>query len=86
MQKNEREDLGSCDGAFVFYGGAGSKWFMVKQASLLSAKNLRSRGVCVDEPEIQTKCERDISMGEFIIIKGRDNFDGGLDDFLNGLQ
>ncbi len=84
--KNEKEDLDSCHGAFVFYGGAGPKWFMVKQANLLQTKNLLSRGVCVDEPEIQTKCQRDVSIGEFVTIQGKENLDTGLETFLEALK
>jgi|SRR5947209_18772179 len=84
--QKEVEDLGACDGAVVFYGSAQPKWFMVKQAKLLDMKNLRSRAICLDEPEIQKKLNRDVSKNEFVTIQGKANLDTGLNNFLERLQ
>jgi len=84
--QKEIEDLEACDGAVVFYGAAQPKWFMVKQAKLLDMKNLRSRAICLDEPEIQKKFNRDVSKNEFVTIQGKANLDAGLSTFLERLQ
>lgn len=59
-----KEDLEACEGAVIFYGAAGFEWFNVSQAKLLDVKHLRSRGVCIDEPEIEKKVKRDVSKNE----------------------
>ncbi|HVF96573.1 MAG TPA: toll/interleukin-1 receptor domain-containing protein [Flavisolibacter sp.] len=81
-----RDDLAACEGAVIFYGAAGTEWFNVGQARLLDIKNLRSRGVCLDEPEMEKKARRDVSTREFITIRGQKNLDAGLTTFLEKLQ
>lgn len=85
LQK-EKEDLAECDGAVVFYGAAAPRWFAVKQDKVLAAKHLRSRGVCVDEPDIATKCKRDVIKHDFVTIQGKENLAIGLTDFVAHLN
>ena len=84
--QKETEELEGCEGAVVFYGKAQPKWFMVKQARLLDVKNLRSRAICLDEPDIQKKFDRDVSQIEFLTIQGQGNLETGLQNFLQRLQ
>ncbi len=84
--QKETEDLEACEGALVFYGAAQPKWFMVKQARLLDVKNLRSRAICLDEPDIQKKMARDVSKLEFVTIRGKAELTDGVHNFLQRLQ
>jgi hypothetical protein len=42
--------------------------------------------VCLAEPEIDIKEQRDVSRKDFITIRGEENFDTGLHQFLNLLK
>ena len=84
--QKQKEDLEGCEGALIFYGAAEPIWYVVGQANLLSTKNLHSRAVCLAEPEIDIKEQRDVSRTEFITIRGEENFDTGLHQFLNLLK
>lgn len=84
LQK-EKEELEICHGALIFYGHADPHWYLMRQSLLLEAQNIKSRAVCIDEPEIDVKIRRDVYKREFITIKGADELDARLNDFLNSL-
>ena len=85
LQK-EKEDLDICHGALIFYGSADPQWYLMRQSLLLNAQHIRSKAVCVDEPELDVKIRRDVIKSAFITIKGATELDEGLDNFLNGLN
>lgn len=82
----DKEELEKCDGACIFYGAADPRWFLYRQRTLLDAGHARSKAVCVDEPEIDAKIDRDVSRHAFITIRGKKNFDSGIQTFLDKLN
>ena len=86
LQK-EKEDLEKCHGALIFYGATDSQWYLMRQSLLYDAKNINCKAVCIDEPEIEKKLNRDISKKEFqTTIKGQNELDSGVANFIEGLQ
>jgi len=84
--EKEKEDLDKCEGGFIFYGTADPQWFAYRQSILLDAGFTKSKAICVDEPEIDKKIDRDISKNAFITIKGKSDLDFGVKNFLERLQ
>lgn len=82
----DKEELEKCDGAFIFYGAADPLWFLYRQRTLLASDHTRSKGVCVDEPEMDVKINRDVSRHAFITIRGNNDFDNGIQTFLEKLN
>jgi len=83
--QDDKNDLAACQGAVLYYGSADTRWFVSRQALLLDATNTPYKLVCVDIPEIQEKISRDLNNNAFKTIRGDQNPEVGLDDFLNGL-
>ena len=81
----DKEDLEKCEGGFIFYGATDPQWFAYRQSILLDAGYTHSKAICVDEPEIDTKIERDVSRNAFITIKGLNELDTGVKNFLSRL-
>ena len=84
--EREKEDLDKCEGGCIFYGTADAQWFAYRQSILLDAGFTQSKAICVDEPEIDRKIERDVSKNAFITIKGKTDMDYGVKNFLERLQ
>ena len=84
--EKEKEDLDKCEGGFIFYGTADPQWFAYRQSILLDAGFTQSKAICVDEPEIDRKIDRDVSKNAFITIKGKSDLDFGVKNFLERLQ
>ena len=84
--QEEREDLKKCEGGCIFYGASDPQWFIFRQSILLDAENTQSKAVCVDEPEIDIKIQRDVIKNNFMIIKGQTDFEIGVENFLQPLK
>lgn len=84
--EKEREDLDKCEGGCIFYGATDPQWFVYRQSILLDAGYTLSKAICVDEPEIDRKIQRDISKNAFMVIKGQTDLDFGVKNFLDRLK
>ena len=84
--EKEREDLDKCEGGCIFYGATDPQWFVYRQSILLDAGYTLSKAICVDEPEIDRKIQRDISKNAFMVIKGQTDLDFGVKNFLERLK
>jgi len=84
--EKEREDLEKCEGGCIFYGCTDPQWFIYRQSILLDAGYTQSKAVCVDEPEIDIKIQRDVSKNAFMLIKGQTDLDFGVKNFLERLK
>jgi hypothetical protein len=84
--EKEKEDLEKCEGGCIFYGTADTQWFAYRQSILIDAGYTQSKAICVDEPEIERKIERDVSKNAFITIKGKGDLEIGVKSFLERLQ
>ncbi|MEO6000404.1 MAG: toll/interleukin-1 receptor domain-containing protein [Chitinophagaceae bacterium] len=84
--EKEKEELDKCEGGCIFYGATDPQWFVYRQSILLDAGYTLSKAVCVDEPEIDMKIQRDVSKNAFMIIKGRTDLDYGVKNFLERLK
>jgi TIR domain len=82
--EKEKEAVGKCEGALIFYGASDPQWFLVRQAILFDAKNIKSKAVCLDEPEVEKKLKRDVAR-EFQIIYMK-NFEEGVRNFVQKLN
>lgn len=82
----DKAELEKCDGACIFYGAADPLWFLYRQRTLLDAGHTKSKAVCVDEPELDVKINRDVSRHAFITIRGKNDFDLGIQTFLDKLN
>lgn len=83
----EKEELAKCDGAFIFYGASDPEWFLMRQSLLIAEGEARLKGLCVDEPGIKLKIDRDVSKNAFVTtIKGINGFDDDLKSFLDKLK
>jgi hypothetical protein len=82
----EKETLEKSHGAFIFYGDADSQWYMMRQSLLYDAQNLSSRAICLGDPGIETKIKRDVSINMFQTIKGQDELEAGITNFVQRLQ
>jgi hypothetical protein len=85
LQK-EKEDLEKCEGALIFYGAADPQWFLMRQSILFDAVKIQTKAVCIDEPEIDKKMNRDVSKNEFLTIKGKNELELGVKSFLDRLE
>jgi hypothetical protein len=83
-----KEQLSKCHGAILVYGGSETPWYLYRQALLYDAQMLKSKAVCVGNPNIEEKMRSDITMNEFIVIRedtGMQDLQKSLDFFLNKL-
>lgn len=79
-----RELLGKCDGALIFYGETDSQWFLMRQSMLFEAAHIQAKAICLDEPDIQVKLDSDVA-AEFLTIKGTNELDNGVKNFVSRL-
>ncbi len=79
-----KELLEKCDGALIFYGQTDSQWYLMRQSLLFDANHLRSKAICVDEPDIERKVN-DIA-SEFITIRGKQDLDVGVQNIIQQLK
>ncbi len=86
LLEKEREDLDKCEGGCIFYGATDPRWFAYRQSLLLDAGYTHSKAVCVDEPEIDKKIQRDLIKNAFTVIRGQTGLDLGLKNFLDQLN
>jgi hypothetical protein len=88
--ENEKKEIEECNGAVIFYGSnSDSVWYKMRERIILKAKNIRCGAVCVDgneEPEIERKIDRDVSVTEILQIKGERELDAGITIFKTKLQ
>lgn len=82
----EREELDKCDGALIFYGASDPEWVLMHQSILIGSSAKRPKAICIDEPEINLKIKRDVSINEFITISGNNEFEDGVQNFLDKLK
>lgn len=82
----DMEQMENCEGACIFYGASDPEWFLVRQSILIAAGKTASKAICIDEPGIEIKIERDVSKNSFITIRGRDDFENGVSTFLDKLK
>ncbi len=84
--EKDKEDLNNCDGGCIFYGATDSQWFAMRQSILIDAGFAQSKAICLDEPEIDKKADRDVSKNAFITIKGKGDLEPGVKSFVEKLQ
>ena len=88
--ENEKKAVEECVGAVIFYGSnCDSIWYKMRERIILKAKNIKSGAVCVDgaeEPQIEKKIDRDVSVNEILPIKGKKELDTGVISFKAKLQ
>lgn len=89
--ENQKKGIEECTGAFIFYGpNSNSAWYRVREKIILNAANIKGRGaVCVDateEPEIEKKIDRDVSVNEILPIKGEKELETKVVEFKRILQ
>jgi chaperonin cofactor prefoldin len=88
--ENEKKEIEECNGAVIFYGsGSDSIWYKMRERIILKAKNIKCGAVCVDgteEPEIEKKIDRDVSITEILPIKGEKELETGITNFKTKLQ
>jgi hypothetical protein len=84
--EKDKQDLDSCDGGFIFYGQTDPQWFAMRQSILIDAGFAHSKAICIDEPDIEKKANRDVSKNAFITIKGQQNLESGVKDFVEKLN
>jgi hypothetical protein len=88
--ENEKKGIEECRGAIIFYGsGSDSVWYKMRERTILKARNIKLGAVCVDgkeDPEIEKKIDRDVSVNEILPIKGEKELDNGVKTFKQFLQ
>ncbi len=88
--ENEKKEIEECNGAVIFYGSnSDSIWYKMRERIILKAKNIKCGAVCVDgteEPEIEKKIDRDVSVTEIMQIKGEKDLDTGITFFKTKLK
>jgi TIR domain-containing protein len=84
--EQEKRELENCDGALIFYGASDPGWYSMRQLVVLDAKNITSKAVCVDDPDIDRKIKRDVSKNEVQTIKGVNDLEPGVKSFLDRIQ
>ncbi|MXV53164.1 TIR domain-containing protein [Pedobacter sp. HMF7647] len=84
--EKDKQDLEKCDGACIFYGLSNPEWFVMRQSILNDAGFTHTKAVCIDNPDIDLKLDRDVSVWAYnFIIKGHGELSEKLEPFLNGL-
>jgi hypothetical protein len=84
----QKKGIEECNAAFIFYGSnCDSIWYKMRERIVLKANKLGA--VCVDgreEPEIERKIDRDVSVTEILLIKGEKELESGVTEFKKILQ
>ncbi|MCW3109799.1 MAG: toll/interleukin receptor protein [Segetibacter sp.] len=84
----QKKGIEECNAAFIFYGSnCDSVWYKMRERIVLKANKLGA--VCVDgieEPEIEKKIDRDVSVNEILPIKGEKELEAGVMEFKKILQ
>jgi hypothetical protein len=89
VYSNQVEGIKQCQGAIIFYGHySDSLWFRKKEQIIQDASNIVAKAVCLDgdEEEIEEKIESDVSVNEFVPIKGEPGLENGVTEFKLKLQ
>jgi hypothetical protein len=84
----QKKGIEECNAAFIFYGSnCDSLWYKMRERIVLKANKFGA--VCVDgqeEPEIERKIDRDVSVTEILPIKGEKELETGVTEFKKILQ
>lgn len=82
--EKDKEEIQKCEAACIFYGRSIPEWFAFKQSILYDSQ---IKLVCVDNPDIKLKIDRDVSTWAYnVIIKGRKELNKKVSSFLMELQ
>ncbi|MFT3908236.1 MAG: toll/interleukin-1 receptor domain-containing protein [Ferruginibacter sp.] len=81
-----KDRLDNCQGAIIVYGMAESGWYLYCQDMLYESQLIKSKAVCVSNPDIDKKINGYISVNEFMVLReDADDIDDELNNFLNKL-
>ncbi|SDH55722.1 toll/interleukin-1 receptor domain-containing protein [Mucilaginibacter gossypii] len=84
--EKDRAEAQESEGICLYYGQSNPEWFVIRQSMLIDAKGNQQKMLCIDDPDIDLKYDRDVSKNAFNhIIKGKDRIDFELEGFINGL-
>lgn len=86
MVSGDMQELEKCEGACIFYGSADPEWFIQRQSILYASGKTNSKAICIDEPGLEKKIERDLMNNVFITIKGENDFESSVKIFLDKLN
>ncbi len=84
----QKKAIEECNAAFIFYGtNSDSIWYKMRERAILTSNKFGA--VCVDgreEPEMEKKIDRDVSVNEILSIKGEKELEAGVLAFKKLLQ
>lgn len=67
IREYEKEQVNECDGVVIFYANADNNWCKIRQDFVLKEK-AKTRGVCVDEPDVKKKIRFDVRRNMFQLL------------------
>ena len=83
---NIEQQLQLSKGAIIFYGTADANWYCYWQSEVQKIATLKSKAVCLAEPEKTIKLRRDVSRNAFIVMEDEQKLDEYMNKFINNLK